>query len=197
MPEPTLLERLVDAGAIKDGHFLLASGRHAARYVEKFDLLRDPSATSLVCQGFTERFQDANIEVVAGPTTGGILLAFEVGRQLGVPAAYAERLKDGSDGREFRRGTTEFREEQRILIVDDVLTTGGSIRETLAALRKHPVQVVGIGLLVDRSGGRVKFGDISMQSLLTLDVETWTPADCPLCAIGVPLTKPGTTTAKI
>ena len=196
MTAPNLLERLIQVGAIKNGHFLLASGRHAARYVEKFDLLRDPSATSIVCEGFTNRYRDSKIDIVAGPTTGGILLAFEVGRQLGVPAAYAERMTDGSDGREFRRGTTVFNEGQRVLVVDDVLTTGGSVRETLNALRQHPVEIAGIGVLVDRSGGKVQFGEVPLFSLLTLDVETWSTVDCPLCAAGVPLIKPGTTAAK-
>src|SRR4051794_34468617 len=124
-----LLEQFREVGALKEGHFLLASGRHSNRYVEKFDLLRDPRATELVCRGFAERFTPESIDVVAGPTTGGIILAFEVGRQLGIPAAYAERNSDGSNGREFRRGTT-FKPGSRVLLVDDILTTGGSVRET-------------------------------------------------------------------
>lgn len=187
-----LLEQLRSVGALKEGHFLLASGRHSNRYIEKFDLLRQPGATSAVCTGFADRFRDARVDVVAGPTTGGILLAFEVGRQLGVGAAYAERKSDGESGREFRRGTT-FETGQRVLVVDDILTTGGSVRETLTALADQPVEVVGIGVLVDRSGGKTTFGDIPLFALTTLDVETWEPADCPLCQQGVPVIKPGTT----
>src|SRR3954447_4315285 len=111
-----LLDRLRDVGALKDGHFLLASGRHSNRYIEKFDLLRQPRATEVVCRSFVDHFRDAGIDVVAGPTTGGIILAFEVGRQLGVAAAYAERKSDGQSGREFRRGTT-FTPGQRVLLV--------------------------------------------------------------------------------
>jgi orotate phosphoribosyltransferase len=188
-----LLDRLRDVGALKDGHFLLASGRHSNRYIEKFDLLRQPRATEEVCRGFVDHFRDAGIDVVAGPTTGGIILAFEVGRQLGVAAAYAERKSDGQSGREFRRGTT-FKSGQRVLLVDDILTTGGSVRETLTALADQPVEVVGIGVLVDRSGGKTTFGDVPLFALATLDVETWEPADCPLCRNGVPVVKPGTTT---
>lgn len=187
-----LLTELRSVGALKEGHFLLASGRHSNRYIEKFDLLRQPGATSDVCQGFVERFQDARVDVVAGPTTGGILLAFEVGRQLGVAAAYAERASDGESSREFRRGTT-FEPGQRVLVVDDILTTGGSVRETLAALAKEPVEVVGVGVLVDRSGGKTTFGDIPLHALVTLDVETWDAADCPMCLQGSPVVKPGTT----
>jgi orotate phosphoribosyltransferase len=189
-----LLEQLRDVGALKEGHFLLASGRHSNRYVEKFDLLRDPRATELVCRGFAEPFASKSIDVVAGPTTGGIILAYEVGRQLGIPAAYAERHLDGSNGREFRRGTT-FKLGSRVLLVDDILTTGGSVRETLAALSIYQVHVVSVAVLVDRSGGMTSFGDVPLFALTTLDVETWMADDCPLCAQGIPVVKPGTTKA--
>ena len=104
MGEPTAGEVLRAAGAIKTGHFLYSSGLHGDTYVEKFDLLRNPRATEQICGGFVRAFADAGVEVVAGPTTGGILLAFETARQLGVAAAYAER--EGETGRAFRRGTT-------------------------------------------------------------------------------------------
>jgi orotate phosphoribosyltransferase len=187
-----VLELLTAAGALKEGHFLLASGRHSNRYIEKFDLLRNPAATEEVCHGFVDRFAEAGIDVVVGPTTGGILLAFEVARQMKIAAAYAERKSDGGPGREIRRGTT-FTPGQRILVVDDILTSGGSVRETLAALEPHPVTIVGIGVLVDRSGGKVEFGDVPLSALATLDVETWEQEECPFCAQGVPLVKPGTT----
>lgn len=186
-----LLAQLKHAGALKDGHFLLASGRHSSQYIEKFDLLRQPRATELVCRGLVNRFRDARIDIVAGPTTGGLILAFEVARQLGVAAAYAERISDGESGREFRRGAT-FLPGQRVLLVDDILTTGGSVRETLTALAHHPVEVVAVAVLVDRSGGKSSFGTTPLFALTTLDVETWEQTDCPLCAAGVPLVKPGT-----
>lgn len=182
---------LRDAGALKEGHFLLASGRHSAQYIEKFDLLRRPRETERACRGFVERFRDQHIDVVVGPTTGGILLAFEVARQLGVLAAYAERRSDGGAGREIRRDTS-FAPASRVLVVDDILTTGGSVRETLAALEPHSVEVVGIGVLVDRSGGSADFG-VPLVPLASIDIETWTPADCPLCVQGIALVKPGTT----
>ncbi|CAA9565780.1 MAG: Orotate phosphoribosyltransferase, partial [uncultured Thermomicrobiales bacterium] len=101
-----MLDQLRAIGALKQGHFLFSSGRHGDVYLEKFDLLRDPGATSDVCRGFVERFRDQAIDVVVGPTTGGILLAFETARQLRVAAAYAERASDEAAGREFRRGTS-------------------------------------------------------------------------------------------
>lgn len=186
-----LLDVLRDAGALKEGHFLLASGRHSGQYVEKFDLLRRPRLTEQACRGFVKQFGGKNVDVVVGPTTGGILLAFEVARQLGVLAAYAERRSDGESGREIRRDTT-FAPGARVLLVDDILTTGGSVRETLAALEAHQVEVIGIGVLVDRSGGKVDFG-VPLVPLVALNIETWLPADCPLCAAGTPVVKPGTT----
>ncbi len=181
---------LREVGALQEGHFLLSSGRHSDRYIEKFALLMRPRETEQVCRGFTERFANAGVETVAGPTTGGILLAFEVARQLGVRAVYAERA-EGGPGREFRRGAT-FRPGERVLVVDDILTTGGSVRDTLAALARHRVEVVGVGVLVDRSGGQVDFG-VPLVPLLALDIATYAPADCPLCRAGRPLVKPGTT----
>ncbi|MCA9879848.1 MAG: orotate phosphoribosyltransferase, partial [Thermomicrobiales bacterium] len=149
------MSALRDSGALKEGHFLLSSGRHSDRYVEKFDLLRQPAAASRACEGFADAFRERDVDVVVGPTTGGIILAFEVGRQLGAAAAYAERRSEGP-GREFRRGTV-FAPGSRVLVVDDILTTGGSVRETLDALQARPVDVVGVGILVDRSGGKVTF----------------------------------------
>jgi orotate phosphoribosyltransferase len=187
--EPTAGEVLRAAGAIKTGHFLYSSGLHGDTYVEKFDLLRDPRATEQICGGFVRAFADAGVAVVAGPTTGGILLAFETARQLGVAAAYAER--EGETGRAFRRGTI-FDPGARVLVVDDILTTGGSVRETLAALAAHDVTVVGIGVLWDRSGGKVDFG-VPLVALNAEQIAAYPPDQCPLCAAGVPLIKPGTT----
>jgi orotate phosphoribosyltransferase len=187
-----LMAELTAIGALKRGHFLLASGRHSDVYLEKFDLLRNPRATERVCGGFVEAFRDTGIDIVVGPTTGGILLAFETARQMGLPAAYAERASEGSDERVFKRGTS-FVQGSRVLVVDDILTTGGSVRETLKALQAHPVEVAGIGVLVDRSGGEVTFGDVPLTALARQKVDSWLPGDCPLCRDGAPLVKPGTT----
>ena len=195
MDQDFVLERLRSAGALKEGHFLLSSGRHSDRYVEKFDLLRQPRDTEQVCRGFADHFRGDQIDVVAGPTTGGIILAFEVGRQLGVAAAYAERVSNGGTGREFRRGTT-FEPGSRVLVVDDILTTGGSVRETLAALQQHPVEIISVAVLVDRSGGQIAFDGVPLFSLVNkLEVTSWSAEECPLCIKGVQLVKPGTTAA--
>ena len=192
---PHLQSIFEETGALLTGHFLLASGKHSDQYLEKFNLLRRPSDTEIVCRGFVERFGSANPELVAGPTTGGILLAFEVGRQMGLPAAYAERSSDGSTTREFRRNTV-IAPGTRVLLLDDILTTGSSVRETILALERLDAEIVGIGVLADRSNGAVQFGSYPLQALLSLDVQAWDAADCPLCAANVPLVKPGTTAAK-
>ncbi len=189
-----LMDELRQIGALKKGHFLLASGRHSDIYLEKFDLLRNPVATELVCARFVDAFRDMPVDVVVGPTTGGILLAFETARQMGLPAAYAERASEGGEAREIRRSTT-FHPESNVLVVDDILTTGGSVRETLNALKRHPVDVVGIGVLVDRSNGKVEFGHVPLRPLARQQVESWEPADCPMCGREEPLLKPGTSIA--
>jgi len=186
-----LVELLRSVGALLDGHFLLASGRHSDRYVEKFALLRWPRQVEAVCRELLTRLPWSGIETVVGPTTGGILLAYECARQLGVWAAYAERESEGSNRRVIRRGT-RFSPGTRVLVVDDVLTTGGSLRETLRALADHPVEVVGAAVLVDRSTEPVELG-VPLVALLRLEIANWSPADCPLCRRGVPLVKPGTT----
>jgi orotate phosphoribosyltransferase len=190
-PQGCILETLRDSGALKEGHFVLSSGRHSDQYIEKFDLLRQPRATSEVCRLVAERFRDHGIDVIVGPTTGGVILAFEVGRQLGVAAAYAERVPNGGLGREFRRGT-RFPIGGRVLVVDDILTTGGSLRETLGALAGHPVEVAGVAVLVDRSRGELDLG-VPYVALATMDISTWDALDCPLCRRGEPVVKPGTT----
>jgi orotate phosphoribosyltransferase len=187
------LERLFfESGALKEGHFLLASGRHSDRYLEKFDLLRDPVATSLVLEPLAAKLSEWEIDVIVGPTTGGILLAFELARQLELPAAYAERKGEGLSGREVKRGTV-FAPGSKVFLIDDILTTGGSVAETLNALKDHAVEVVGIAVLADRSAGTVRVGEIPLIPLLSLDIQSWTSDACPLCAQGVPLIKPGST----
>lgn len=189
-----LMEEMRAVGALKEGHFLLSSGKHSDRYVEKFDLLRDPVATQRGCAEWARLLAGtaSRAEVVAGPTTGGILLAFELARQLGVKAAYAERSSEGSSQREFKRGTV-IDPGTPTVVVDDIMTTGGSIQETLAALRTVDADVLAICVLVDRSDGQVDFG-VPLVSLGDVQIDAWEADECPLCRQGVPLVKPGTTT---
>ena len=175
-----------DAGAMQEGHFLLTSGLHSPVYWEKFRILQHPGHTVKLCRLIAEHFKDKDIQVVAGPTTGGILIAFEVARQLGIRSIFAEK-EDGK--RVFRRSLTIDRGE-RILIVDDVLTTGGSVREVIDAVRAHNGEIVGIAVLVDRTGEGVDFG-FPLFSCLKAVTPAYKPEECPLCAAGIPLTRPG------
>jgi orotate phosphoribosyltransferase len=191
--EPSEVERIFrEAGALRDGHFILSSGRHSPRYLEKFQVLQRPRDTERLASGIVEWARDSEVETVAGPTTGGIILAHEVARQLGARAIYAERPENGS-GREFRRGFT-LRSGERVLVVDDILTTGGSAQDTVDAVHARGGAVVGVAVLVDRSGGRLTLG-IPLRALWQLDIPTYAPAECPLCASGIPAMHPGTTPA--
>ncbi|MFH1383051.1 MAG: orotate phosphoribosyltransferase [Chloroflexota bacterium] len=174
------------SGAVLKGHFLLTSGLHSPVYWEKFQVLQFPEYTVKLCRMMAEHFRDQDIQVVAGPTTGGVILAFEVARQLKVRGIFAE--KEGA-GRAFRRGFT-LRPGERVLVVDDILTTGGSIREVLDAVARHGATVVGIAVMVDRSEQKVDF-DVPLFSCLQAVTQTYKPEDCPLCAAKVPLVKPG------
>jgi orotate phosphoribosyltransferase len=178
------MEILRSVGAVLEGHFQYTSGRHGALYVEKFRLLEDPPATDALCEQIAERFRGTNIEVVVGPTTGGIVLAFTTARRLGVGNFFAEKVGDGPQ-RAFGRGFT-FAPGQRTLVVDDVLTTGGSVRETIAAVRAAGGLPVGVAVIVDRTAGRTDFG-LPFFACMTIDVETHSADECPLCADGIPL----------
>ena len=180
---------LVKTGAIMDGHFLLTSGLHSPHYVEKFNVLQHPDYTAQLCAAMAEKFKDAQIETVVGPVTGGILLAHETGKSLGTRAIFTERV----DGKmTFRRGFS-LHAGERVLIVEDIVTTGGSIKEVIEVVKAAGAVPVAVSMLVDRSGGKADFGDVPSTALLTMDVETYAPETCPLCAKGVPMTKRGRT----
>ncbi len=174
------------SGALLKGHFLLTSGLHSPVYWEKFRVLQYPSYTEQLCRMIADHFRSQKVQVVAGPTTGGIILAFEVARQLGVRGIFAE--KEGKE-RSFRRGFT-VNPDDRVLIVDDILTTGSSIREVIAAVKKLRGNIIGIGVLVDRSEQAQDFGFPLFSCHRTATV-AYRPEECPLCAAKVPLIKPG------
>ena len=174
------------SGALLKGHFLLTSGLHSPVYWEKFRVLQFPNYTEQLCQMIANHFRKQAIQVVAGPTTGGIIVAFEVARQLGVRGIFAE--KEG-DERTFRRGF-DIDAGERVLIVDDILTTGSSIREVMAAVTKLGGKIIGIGVLVDRSEQKLEFGAPLFSCHRTV-TQTYRPENCPLCAAQIPLVKPG------
>lgn len=179
-----------DANALLDGHFLLASGFHSAQYLEKFQVLQFPQSVERLCKEIADRFAGDEVDVVIGPTTGGVLLAYETAKQLGTRGIFAERGDDGK-GRVLRRGF-EIKEGERVLLVDDILTTGGSIRDTMQVIEAYQGVLVGIGVLADRSGGTIDFG-VPLEALLTLSVEKFAPDAVPDWLAAIPLTERGTT----
>jgi orotate phosphoribosyltransferase len=180
------LERI---GAVLHGHFLLTSGRHSDLYFEKFRLLEQPALLERLVGTMLANLPREAVgaaQVVVGPTLGGVIVAYEAARQLSIRALYAERE---GDGRAFRRGSL-LEPHTPVLLVDDVLTTGTSIREVLALLEQYRARVVGIGVLIDRSESPLAFG-APLASALRLPAQTYAPDECPLCQQGVPLTKRG------
>jgi orotate phosphoribosyltransferase len=178
-----------DAGALLEGHFLLKSGRHAGRYLEKFLVLQHPRFGVELCRRFAEVLAPYQPTLVIGPTTGGVLLSFETARQLGgsVRAAFAEPVEAG--GRALRRGWTVASDE-RVVIVDDILTTGASLLETVEAVRAAGTETVAAAVMVDRSVDPVDIG-IPLHALGRIEIPSWEPDACDLCASGVRLRKPG------
>jgi orotate phosphoribosyltransferase len=181
------------SGALLKGHFLLTSGLHSPVYWEKARVLQFPEYTEKLCRLIADHYRTAGAQVVAGPTTPGIILAYETARQLGIRGIFAEK-GEGSEGRVFRRGF-EIAPGERVLIVDDIMTTGGSVREVIDAVNKLGGDVVGIGVLVFRPAGPVDFGVPFFNCYRAEEIAY--PADkCPLCARGVPLVRPGSSKAK-
>src|SRR5436309_2142755 len=184
-----LLDLFQQLGVVSNGHFVLSSGRHSDEYWEKFRLLEWPHVTEQLCRQIASRYKQSGIEAVIGPTTGGALLAQEVARQLDTRCLLAEPAPDG--GRELRRGFV-LHTSERVLIVDDVLTTGLSLRETLSAIEQFQPEIVGIEVLIDRSGGdaSTQFG-VSCLALLTVSARTYNSEECPMCKEGITIVKPG------
>lgn len=182
----SLFER---SGALLTGHFLLKSGRHAERYLEKFLVLQHPAIGVELCRRFAAALQPYEPTLVVGPTTGGVLLSFETARQLGgsVRAAFAEPVETG--GRALRRGWPVAADE-RVVLVDDILTTGASLVETAEAVQAAGVEPVAAAVIVDRSVETIGSG-FPVHALGRLQIPSWEPGTCQQCASGIPLHKPG------
>lgn len=181
-------------GALLSGHFVLTSGRHSDQYLEKFDVLRWPEHVATLGEELAHRVRVAGIaaDVVLGPTTLGIVLAYEIGRRLGLPAAYGEKAADGT---RFVRRADHLRADDRVLIVDDILTTGGSIRECQALVASVGAVCAGAAVLVDRTNGSLDLG-MPLVSALAIDVQSWAPDEVPEWLAAIPAVRPGSTGKK-
>ena len=193
MTESEVLSLFEKSGALLTGHFVLTSGKHSDRYFEKFNVLNQPVHVEALCRELAVRLAPFKPDVVLGPTTLGVLLAYETAKHLTVPAAYGEK---GADGKRFLRRPEHIAPGMRVAVVDDVLTTGGSVRECLELVESCGATTCAVGLLVDRSGGAVRFGDAATVSLLPLAVEAFAPDAVPDWLAAVPITRPGSTGKK-
>ena len=174
---------LRSTGAVLEGHFKLASGRHSGVYIEKFRIMEDPPATAALCAMIAEHFRDSGAALVIGPAMGGVILAYETAKHMGLHGIFAE--KDGDGGLMFDRGF-EVLPGQPVLVVDDVLTTGGSVKKVLGLLEAAGAKVVGVGFLIDRTNGGVDFG-VPFYACHAMEIESYPPDNCPLCAQGLDL----------
>ncbi|MGB9797445.1 MAG: orotate phosphoribosyltransferase [bacterium] len=177
--------------AIREGHFLLASGLHSPLYFDKMKVLAEPEAASFLCQRLAEKLKGKEAQIVVGPSLGGVIIAFEVAKYLGLKCAFADRVEN----KRVIRPKDILKEGMRIALVDDILTTGKSVKETLSALHEYESEVVAVAVILDRSGGEVNLG-IPLISLASMKVEAYKPEECPLCKRGIPLEVFGSATRK-
>jgi len=184
---------LTEAGVYREGHFVLTSGRHSGQFFLLPHLFQFPHLTERICADLAALWDGVEIDTVVGPATGGIVLAYEVARQLairrggqGPRAIFTEKTEEGKMA--LKRQWT-LQPGERVLMVEDAVSTGGSVVKAVEAVTQYGPSIVGVTCIADRSGGAVDFG-APLRALLTLQVESWLPEECPLCRDGVPLVKP-------
>jgi len=181
-----ILKFFKETGAYLSGHFELTSGQHSNTYFQCALLLQHPTLSEKLCRALADKFRGKGAIVVVGPAVGGIIVSFEVARQLGVRSIYVER----ENGILRLRRNFEIRKGEKVLVVEDVVTTGASTQEVISLVRREGGEVVGVGALVDRSGGEARY-DVPFEPLLRLKVESFSKEECPLCQKSVPFTQPG------
>lgn len=186
MNSDVVLDVFRQAGALLEGHFIYASGRHGRRFLQAARVLQYPQHTGALCAALAARFADAGVDLVAGPATGGIILAYETARHLDCRAVFTEKEPDGTFA--LKRGFA-LRPGTRTLVVEDIITTGGSVKKSIDHLRARGAEIVGVGALIDRSGGQAAF-DCRFEALCTLDLESYAPDAVPADLLAIPVTEP-------
>lgn len=184
--EGNVISLLLKTGGLLRGHFLLSSGLHSPQYLQCALLLQHPKRASHLGKELAKKFNQEKIEIVIGPALGGIIIAYEVARALGTRALFSERVEEKM---QLRRGF-KINPGEKVLVVEDVITTGGSAKEVVELVNELGGVVVGVGALIDRSQGKVNFG-VPLKTLASLNIETYSREACPLCREGLPLVKPG------
>ncbi len=191
MTKDEMIAMLKEAGVLLEGHFLLTSGRHSDKYMQCAKIFQNAKYSVPLCAELVEQYKNDAVEVVIGPAIGAIQMSYEVGKQLGVKNIFAERENGEMT---LRRGFT-IEKGQRVLIVEDVVTTGGSVREVMDLVRACGGEIVGVGSIVDRTGGKIDFG-VPYRSAFSMDITSYEAEECPICKTGAPLVKPGSRTVK-
>lgn len=181
-----VLALLKEVDAFREGHFQFSSGLHSETYIQCALLLKEPQLAEKVCTALADMFRHEKPDVVVGPAMGGVVVAYEVARQLGVPGLFTER----ENGKVTLRRMFSIEPGQRVLVVEDVITTGLSSQEVVTAMQERGAEVIGVGAIVDRSNGNAKI-TVPYRALVARQMNNYEPEDCPLCKAGVPLYKPG------
>ena len=186
------MERIFkETGLMLEGHFLLTSGRHSNRYMQCAKLFQYPVYSEMICKDLAKRFEGQQIDLVVGPAIGGIIMSYEMARQINVPNIFAERENGNMT---LRRGFT-IPKGAKVLVVEDVVTTGGSVREVMDIVANSEAEVVGVCVVVDRSGGKIDFG-VPFFAAYETEIQSYEPSQCPLCEQGLELVKPGSRKLK-
>lgn len=186
MTEADVFETFKKAGALLEGHFIYASGRHGRQFLQAARVLQFPEHTEALCAAMADQFRNDNIELVVGPATGGIILAYETARSLGVRGVFAEKEPDG--GMAVKRGFT-IKEGTRVLVVEDIITTGGSVLKTIEHLEGRGAAIMGVSALIDRSGGKADF-KYPYRPVARLTMESWAPEEVPEALSSIPVMEP-------
>lgn len=189
MNRDEILKIFKETGVMLEGHFLLTSGRHSDKYMQCAKLFVNPEISEKFAKQLADKFE--NVDIVAGPAVGGIILAYEVARQLGVKNVFFER----QEGKMTLRRGFEIPESANVLVVEDVVTTGGSVKEVVNEIQNIGANVIGVGSIVDRSNGKVDFG-VPFEAVLSMEVVSYEANECPLCKQGIPAVKPGSRNIK-
>lgn len=186
------MERIFkQTGLMLEGHFLLTSGRHSNRYMQCAKLFQYPEYSEMICKDLADRFAGQKIDMVVGPAVGGIIMSYEMARQFKVPNIFAERENGAMT---LRRGFS-IPEGAKVLVVEDVVTTGDSVREVMDIVAEAKAEVVGVCVVVDRSGGKIDFG-VPFEAAYETEIQSYEPSQCPLCEQGLELVKPGSRKLK-
>jgi orotate phosphoribosyltransferase len=186
MSEQWITDGFTKSGALLEGHFVLRSGLHSEKFFQAALLLQHPDLAGKFCSELAAKFKNAGVEMVISPAVGGLIVGHEVAKTLGVRAVFADK----ADGELVLKRGFSIKPGEKVLVAEDVVTRGGRVQQTVDLVREHGGEVVGIAVVVDRSGGNASF-DVPFESLAKLELETFPPDNCPLCAKGVTIEKPG------